>query len=117
MKTSPPPPFVQRRIWLLIAAICGLGIAALVLALFKHSLVFPVAPVAATGGIVFVLCNFAFWWLELRYPHMSDGRGRFFSRAEQAGGGASAFSGLFFFAFGIGALFVTIACLRVALDG
>jgi hypothetical protein len=76
-----------------------------------------VRTVAALAGIVFVWGNFSFWRLELRYPHVSDGNGRFVSRAEDSGGGASAFSGTFFFAFFVAALFVTVACIRVAVDG
>ena len=117
MRTSPPPALVQRRIWLLIAALCGLAIAALVMVFFKHSTAFPVTAVAAVAGLVFVWGNFFYWWLELRYPHMSDGRGGFVSRAEQSGGSARAASGGFFCAFVLAALFVTGACIRVAIDG
>lgn len=114
MKTSPPSAFVQRRIWLLVAALGSLAIAAVVLVFFKHSTAFPARTVVAVACIAFVWGNFFFWWLELRYPHMSDGQGGFISRAERS---ASAFSGAFFFAFAFTALLVTAACFRVAIDG
>lgn len=117
MKTSSPPVFVQRRIWLLFAALCGLAIASLVIVFFKHSTQFPVSAVAAAAGLVFVWGNFSYWWLELRYPHMSDGQGRFVSRAELSGGSASTASSAFFFGFAVAALLVTAALIRVALDG
>ncbi|KAB0577782.1 hypothetical protein F7Q92_16065 [Ideonella dechloratans] len=117
MKTSPPPAFVQRRIWLLFAALGGLAIAALAIVFFKHSTEFPVSAVVAAAGLVFVWGNFSYWWLELRYPHMSDGQGRFVSRVELSGCSANTSSGAFFFGFAVAALFVTAALIRVVIDG
>ena len=84
---------------------------------FRYSTEFPVSAVVAAAGLVFVWGNFTYWWLELRYPHLNDGQGRFVSRVDLAGGSASTSSAAFFFGFAVAALFVTAALVKVAIDG
>ena len=113
MRSQPPHPLVRFRFVLLGAAIASWAVAFAVLALLKGNPAFPVAIVVAAAAVVFVWTNGAFWWLEMRYPHIESSPGKYVSRAEQASGIMRAYSGVFFGIYGIVAVLVTITCLRV----
>jgi hypothetical protein len=85
-----------------------------VLSLFKGSPSFPVAPVFAASAIVFVWTNGAYFWLELRYPHIKLSTGQYVSRTEQASWFMRTYLGVVFVFYGFGAVLATIACLRIA---
>lgn len=114
MRTRAPHPLIRFRIALLAVALLALATAALALGLFKGSTMFPVAQVTAGGCISFVWLSWAFWWLELRYPHIPVGSDEYVSRSELARGFMHAYSGGFLVAYGIAAALATVACLNVA---
>ena len=114
MRRHAPHPLVRFRLALLAAAIGAWAVAFAVLALLKGHPSFPVAVVTAVAAIVFVWANGAFWWLELRYPHIELSPGQYVSRTERASNFMQAYSGVFFGVYGIVAVLVTVACLRIA---
>ena len=116
MQKASPSQLVRSRYFFLAGALIALAIGALVLALFKGSSTFPTAPVFSVAGIAFVWGNFAFWWLELRSPHIET-NGGYASRYDIASKSARVQSNLFFGAFSIGAVFITLACINVAVGG
>ncbi len=71
----------------------------------------------ALCGIAFLWGNGAFWWLELRYPHVQIGPSEYVSRTEQGSKLSQWYSSLFFGAYGLGTLFGTLALLRTAIAG
>ena len=114
MRNKPPHPLVRFRSVLLGVALAAWAVAFVVLALLEDDPVFPVAAVFAAAAIVFVWANGAFWWLELRYPHIEASPGQYVSRAEQASGIMRTHSSILFGFYGIVAVLVTINCLRIA---
>jgi len=114
MRSEPPHPLIRFRFVLLGVAIAAWAVCFAVLSLFKGSPSFPVAPVVGASGIVFVWTNIAYFWLELRYPHIKLSTGQYVSRAEQASRFMRTYSSVFFVFCGLIAVLITIACLRVA---
>jgi hypothetical protein len=116
MQTDSPSQLVRSRYFFLAGALIALAIGALVLALFKGSSTFPTASVFSVAAIAFVWGNFVFWWLELRSPHI-EANGAYSSRYDLASKSARVQSNLFFGAFSVGAVLVTLACINVAVSG
>jgi hypothetical protein len=117
MRPVPPHSLIRHRLLLLVGAIAAWAIATVLLVFFKSSHTVPTVQLVAGAAMAFVWLNGAFWWLELRYPHMEVAPGSYASRAEQSTGFIRAYSGMIFVAYGLGAVLVTATCLRLVAYG
>ncbi|WP_181179541.1 hypothetical protein [Methylibium rhizosphaerae] len=114
MRSTAPHPLIRYRWTVLVLALLAFAFAAVILVLYKGVAGFPLAATVAPAAIAFVWLNGAFWWLELRYPHIEVAPGQFSSRHEQASQAGQAFTTTFFVGYGLAALLITLACLNVA---
>lgn len=116
MRSKPPHPLVRFRLALLCIALVAWAIGFAVLALRKGDPTFPVASVVAAAGLIFIWTNGAFWWLELRYPHIEALPGQYVSRLEQSSGFMRAYSGVFFTLYALVAIYATVTCFQLIAD-
>lgn len=113
MRNEAPHPWVRHRKWLLVLAIAAWVVAFVVLLLFKGSSVFPTSKVVGVSAIVFAWSNGAFWWVELRYPHIEVGPNRYESRADRASDFMYEYLRVFFLFYWLFATGATVAAVRL----
>jgi hypothetical protein len=119
MRSEPPHRLIRFRGLLLVVALVAWVIFAAVLLAWKYDPPMPQYANAlwAAAAIAFLWFNGAFWWLELRYPHIEVATGTYVSRTEQSSRFAQTYSSLIFLAYGVGALLGTISVLRLVAGG
>jgi len=117
MRADPPHPLIRLRLVLLAGALAAWAVAFVVLTYFRDSEAIPVTPLVAGSAIAFAWLNGAFWWLELCYPHVKVAPGKYASRAEQSTGAVPGHFKVFFLAYGVVAVLVTVTCLRLVANG
>lgn len=117
MRNNPPPLFVRCRYLLLVSAVIALAVAAAVLFLFKGDASFPTEIVVPFAAVTFIWTNGAFWWLELRYPHIEQAKGVYVSRVDRGSRCAHVYSDFFFWIYSIAAVLITLGCIRLAAGG
>jgi hypothetical protein len=113
MRTVPPHPLIRYRHALLVLALAGWMVAGVTLIQFKGDAIVPIGTVVGLAGLVFIWANGVYWWVIFRYPYIDMGDGKFVSRDEWKGTS----HGTFLIGYFLLAVFVSIACLRVALNG
>jgi hypothetical protein len=113
MRTTPPHALIRYRHALLVLALTAWVVAVAMLLLFKGNPDVPVAPVVAAALFVFTWANGGYWWVMIRYPYIEVAKGQYASRDEWKGGS----NRLFFVAYFTAAVFASIACINVALNG
>jgi len=112
MRLRPPPPAFRFR-WILALTLCSWAVGFFFLSTLKGDPTFPWNQVAIAAALIFVWANGAFWWLELRFPHIEVVPGKFESRSDLGSDFMRAYSRVFFWGYWVVALMVTIACIRV----
>ena len=113
MRTNPPHALIRYRHALLALALVAWAVAGFVLLRFKGSPAIPVSAIVTASGFVFVWANGAYWWVILRYPYIEVSKGQYASRDEWKEENHGPFLAVYF-AF---AVFSSIACLNVAVNG
>jgi len=119
MRFKPPHRFIRFRGVLLAVAVLALVVATSVLLIWKYDPPLPqyAKTLLALGSIAFLWCNGAFWWLELRYPHVQIAPDTYVSRTEQGSKFGQIYSLFFFGAYGLAALFGTFSLLQGTVGG
>src|SRR5512133_3625019 len=113
MCTTPPHPLIRYRHALLALAIAAWAVAGVTLLQFKGSADVPVALIVSMAALVFIWANGAYWWVLFRYPYIEVAKGQYASHDEWK----EASHGGFLVAYLAAAVFATVACIKVAVNG
>lgn len=114
MRLTPPPRALRFRWVLLALTLCSWAVGFFVLFTLKGDPSFPWKQVSLGAMLIFVWANGAFWWFEMRLPHVEVAPGKYESRSDLGSGFMRVYSKMFFRGYWTVAVMVTIACIRVA---